>query len=215
MIGKLLGHRKVQTTARYAHLARDSVKAAAERVAGSLAIDLDAPPNAPAVTKLAEDVDERTCVGRTSLRRRSGRTDPAICTFRQLPPEPRLRALSLAQGSVGTARHDRRLSRIEPQCCSPERHLPHGQSATDTPPTDEGGAPLLRPQREVWVHVSIACDEPEASTTEAVSWVVYNQDSSTGGVWGASPGPSYRVRYRITSSRVRPFITSIHIVRPR
>ena len=32
MIGKLLGHRKVQTTARYAHLARDSVKAAAKRV---------------------------------------------------------------------------------------------------------------------------------------------------------------------------------------
>ena len=43
MIGKLLGHRKVQTTARYAHLARDSVKAAAERVSGSLAIDLDPP----------------------------------------------------------------------------------------------------------------------------------------------------------------------------
>ena len=39
MIGKLLGHRKVQTTARYAHLARDSVKAAAERVSHSLAAD--------------------------------------------------------------------------------------------------------------------------------------------------------------------------------
>lgn len=26
MIGELLGHRKVQTTARYAHLARDSVR---------------------------------------------------------------------------------------------------------------------------------------------------------------------------------------------
>ena len=45
MIGKLLGHRKMQTTARYAHLARDSVKAAAERVSGSLAVDLDAPAN--------------------------------------------------------------------------------------------------------------------------------------------------------------------------
>ena len=43
MIGKLLGHRKVQTTARYAHLARDSVKAAAERVSNSLAVDLDTP----------------------------------------------------------------------------------------------------------------------------------------------------------------------------
>ena len=31
MIGKLLGHRKVQTTARYAHLARDSMKASAAR----------------------------------------------------------------------------------------------------------------------------------------------------------------------------------------
>ena len=45
MIGKLLGHRKVQTTARYAHLARDSVKVAAERVADSLADDLDSSPN--------------------------------------------------------------------------------------------------------------------------------------------------------------------------
>ena len=43
MIGKLLGHRKVQTTARYAHLARDSVKTAAERVSNSLAVDLDNP----------------------------------------------------------------------------------------------------------------------------------------------------------------------------
>ena len=40
MIGKLLGHRKVQTTARYAHLARDSVKAAAEQIGASLAADL-------------------------------------------------------------------------------------------------------------------------------------------------------------------------------
>ena len=50
MIGKLLGHRKVQTTARYAHLARDSVKAAAERVSDSLAVDLDTPPNVSAGT---------------------------------------------------------------------------------------------------------------------------------------------------------------------
>ncbi len=40
MIGKLLGHRKVQTTARYAHLARESVKSAAARVAESLRADL-------------------------------------------------------------------------------------------------------------------------------------------------------------------------------
>jgi integrase len=36
MIGKLLGHTQVQTTARYAHLAADPVKAAAEQVSGKL-----------------------------------------------------------------------------------------------------------------------------------------------------------------------------------
>ena len=36
MIGKLLGHRKIQTTARYAHLARDSVKESAALVAHSI-----------------------------------------------------------------------------------------------------------------------------------------------------------------------------------
>ncbi len=33
-IGKLLGHTQVQTTARYAHLANDPVKSAANRIAG-------------------------------------------------------------------------------------------------------------------------------------------------------------------------------------
>jgi integrase len=37
MIGKLLGHTQVQTTARYAHLAVDPVKAAAERVSNNIA----------------------------------------------------------------------------------------------------------------------------------------------------------------------------------
>ena len=41
MIGSLLGHRKVRTTARYAHLAQDSVKEAAARVAESLRADLE------------------------------------------------------------------------------------------------------------------------------------------------------------------------------
>ena len=40
MIGKLLGHRQVQTTARYAHLARESVKASAARIAESIASDM-------------------------------------------------------------------------------------------------------------------------------------------------------------------------------
>ncbi len=40
MIGKLLGHTQVETTARYAHLARDSVHEAAVRVADSIAGDI-------------------------------------------------------------------------------------------------------------------------------------------------------------------------------
>ena len=36
MIGKLLGHTQVQTTARYAHLARDSIQTAAARITGSI-----------------------------------------------------------------------------------------------------------------------------------------------------------------------------------
>ena len=36
MIGKLLGHTQVQTTARYAHLARDSMQTAASRIAESI-----------------------------------------------------------------------------------------------------------------------------------------------------------------------------------
>ena len=40
MIAKLLGHTKIQTTARYAHLARDSVKESAARVAASIGSDL-------------------------------------------------------------------------------------------------------------------------------------------------------------------------------
>ena len=40
MIGKLLGHTQVQTTARYAHLAADPVKAAAESVSSTIANSL-------------------------------------------------------------------------------------------------------------------------------------------------------------------------------
>ena len=50
MIGKLLGHRQVQTTARYAHLARNSVKAAARSIEDSVAADMDTPPNVSAAT---------------------------------------------------------------------------------------------------------------------------------------------------------------------
>ena len=40
MIGKLLGHTRMQTTARYAHLARDSIRESAVRVAASIGADL-------------------------------------------------------------------------------------------------------------------------------------------------------------------------------
>ena len=40
MIGKLLGHTQVQTTARYAHLASDPVKRAADKISGQIAVSL-------------------------------------------------------------------------------------------------------------------------------------------------------------------------------
>ena len=40
MIGKLLGHSRVQTTARYAHLACDTIKASAARIGDSIDSDL-------------------------------------------------------------------------------------------------------------------------------------------------------------------------------
>ena len=40
MIGKLLGHTRMHTTARYAHLARDSIRESAARVAASIGSDL-------------------------------------------------------------------------------------------------------------------------------------------------------------------------------
>ena len=40
MIGKLLGHGQIETTARDAHLARDSVQKSAVRIADSIAADI-------------------------------------------------------------------------------------------------------------------------------------------------------------------------------
>ena len=40
MIGRLLGHRKVRTTARYAHLERDTERASAAKVGGSIGADI-------------------------------------------------------------------------------------------------------------------------------------------------------------------------------
>ena len=51
MIGKLLGHNKIDTTSRYAHLARDSIKASSARVADSIGADiLDRKPPEAAVS---------------------------------------------------------------------------------------------------------------------------------------------------------------------
>ena len=40
MIGKLLGHNKIDTTSRYAHLARDSIKSSSARIADSIGADI-------------------------------------------------------------------------------------------------------------------------------------------------------------------------------
>lgn len=49
MIGKLLGHSQVQTTARYAHLAADPVRAASERVGNAIAAAMQGKPAAEVV----------------------------------------------------------------------------------------------------------------------------------------------------------------------
>ena len=50
MIGKLLGHTQVQTTARYAHLARDSIQTAAARITGSIGGNLSSVQGADKTT---------------------------------------------------------------------------------------------------------------------------------------------------------------------
>jgi integrase len=44
MIGKLLGHTQVQTTARYAHLKTDPIRVAADKVSDAIALALSRPP---------------------------------------------------------------------------------------------------------------------------------------------------------------------------
>jgi integrase len=53
MIGRLLGHTQVQTTARYAHLARDSIQNAAARITGSIGGNLA--PGAPSISHNASE----------------------------------------------------------------------------------------------------------------------------------------------------------------
>ena len=40
MIGKLLGHANIQSTARYAHLSRDTERASVAKVGGSIGADI-------------------------------------------------------------------------------------------------------------------------------------------------------------------------------
>jgi len=49
IIGKLLGHADVKTTARYAHLADDPVKQAANRISSSIAAAMEGKPSAEVV----------------------------------------------------------------------------------------------------------------------------------------------------------------------
>ena len=58
MIGKLLGHTQVQTTARYAHLARDSIQNAAARITGSIGGHLMEPSQSTPVPSVPDTSDE-------------------------------------------------------------------------------------------------------------------------------------------------------------
>lgn len=51
MIATLLGHKQIQTTARYAHLARNSVQAAAARIADTLEADIDTRLHTPSIAQ--------------------------------------------------------------------------------------------------------------------------------------------------------------------
>ena len=67
MIGKLLGHTQVETTARYAHLARDSVQESATRIADSIAADI-----------LGDDVGAGFAIERTQYRNHPVGGRPAV-----------------------------------------------------------------------------------------------------------------------------------------
>ncbi len=66
MIGKLPGHTQVQTTARYAHLARDSIQNAAARITRSIGGNL-----APDGWRVPYDFTNRPLVRRRHSRQAS------------------------------------------------------------------------------------------------------------------------------------------------
>lgn len=57
MIGRLLGHTQVQTTARYAHLKTDPIRAAANKVSDAIALALTLPVQEKAAEDEREDLD--------------------------------------------------------------------------------------------------------------------------------------------------------------
>ena len=82
MIGELLGHRKIDTTARYAHLARESVRASTARVADSIAAALQS--DAAHLGGVRHFIDQQ--------RKESDKPPPLAL---DLPDDPRLRTLSV------------------------------------------------------------------------------------------------------------------------
>ena len=69
-IARLLGHARVQTASRYAHLARDSVREAAARVAAGIGADML--PGAPAALPSLRDADAENAL-RASAERTAAR----------------------------------------------------------------------------------------------------------------------------------------------
>ena len=75
VIAKLLGHAQIQTTARYTHLTRDSVKDAATRVANDIAKDIFPASTAPPTHHTAE----ANAAARARARRDGSRRRGLVC----------------------------------------------------------------------------------------------------------------------------------------
>ncbi len=58
MIGRLLGHTQVQTTARYAHLKTDPIRAAADKVAEAIAVALTRLPKKDRLSGNSDDAQK-------------------------------------------------------------------------------------------------------------------------------------------------------------
>ena len=65
MIGKLLGHTQVQTTARYAHLKTAPIRTAANTVSAAIAAALSRPVKADNDAQLDESIEQRALHGQS------------------------------------------------------------------------------------------------------------------------------------------------------